>query len=228
MDFRSLITLVEMSEADARQIFFTNGVNPANLDSIELKSAYRKLMMKHHPDRGGDTGTAQAITSAYDTLKSLEDRPRQATKAAPSAPNEEFSMGHTRFNDIDYVKWYFEQLTAGQPTQNWTVMNFDGHFFRGSMTVKGNADMFTKMGEVMEEWDSHFNSQAIFVGTRSMLEKGTVAVIGVLGKQVKPMVTLQFDSPNLNPANDSQFCQKLPAILDAIADGSFVSQTMMD
>ncbi len=34
----------------------------------EIKAAYRKLAMKHHPDRGGDQKQFQQITEAYETL----------------------------------------------------------------------------------------------------------------------------------------------------------------
>ena len=39
---------------------------PATLD--ELKAQYRKLAMMHHPDRGGDTATMQAINNEHDEL----------------------------------------------------------------------------------------------------------------------------------------------------------------
>lgn len=35
----------------------------------ELKKRYRQLMMKYHPDRGGDKETAQRIIAAYTKLK---------------------------------------------------------------------------------------------------------------------------------------------------------------
>jgi len=34
----------------------------------ELKSAYRKLAMTHHPDRGGNTETMKAVNAEYDLL----------------------------------------------------------------------------------------------------------------------------------------------------------------
>lgn len=38
--------------------------NPASLD--ELKTQYKHLAQKHHPDRGGDTATMQAINAEYE------------------------------------------------------------------------------------------------------------------------------------------------------------------
>lgn len=47
----------------------TLGVN-RGASADEIKSAYRKLAMKHHPDRGGDVAEFQKIQSAYDDITS--------------------------------------------------------------------------------------------------------------------------------------------------------------
>ena len=40
----------------------------SRFDSVEsIKSEYRRLAMLHHPDRGGDTATMQAINAEYQT-----------------------------------------------------------------------------------------------------------------------------------------------------------------
>ena len=40
-----------------------------NIRTLEaLKKAYRELAMLHHPDRGGDTATMQAINAEYDEM----------------------------------------------------------------------------------------------------------------------------------------------------------------
>lgn len=39
----------------------------------ELKKAYRKLAMKHHPDRGGDTETMKQINNEYEELSKRLD-----------------------------------------------------------------------------------------------------------------------------------------------------------
>lgn len=39
-----------------------------NASQDEIKRAYRKLAMQHHPDKGGDTNKFQEIQSAYDVI----------------------------------------------------------------------------------------------------------------------------------------------------------------
>ena len=40
-----------------------------NASPDEIKRAYKKLAIKHHPDKGGDHATFAGINEAYDTLK---------------------------------------------------------------------------------------------------------------------------------------------------------------
>jgi len=45
----------------------------------DLKKQYRTLALKHHPDKGGDTATMQAISAEYERLfKMLKDTHRAA------------------------------------------------------------------------------------------------------------------------------------------------------
>jgi curved DNA-binding protein CbpA len=39
-----------------------------NSSSEEIKKAYRKLAVQHHPDKGGDENTFKEINEAYDVL----------------------------------------------------------------------------------------------------------------------------------------------------------------
>lgn len=55
----------------------------------DIKAAYRKLAMKHHPDRGGDRQTFQQVQEAYEVLSDVEKRKRydetgQARQTGPS------------------------------------------------------------------------------------------------------------------------------------------------
>lgn len=47
---------------------------PKGASDDEIKKAYRKLAMKHHPDRGGDQAQFQKIQEAYDTLSDGQKR----------------------------------------------------------------------------------------------------------------------------------------------------------
>ena len=59
-------------------------------DGEEVKRAYRKLAMQHHPDRhGGDDSQFKEINEAYEVLKDTAKRaqyglPSQATCGMPS------------------------------------------------------------------------------------------------------------------------------------------------
>lgn len=47
---------------------------PKSADQAEIKKAYRKAAMKHHPDKGGDEATFKAISEAYDVLSNPEKK----------------------------------------------------------------------------------------------------------------------------------------------------------
>ena len=47
---------------------------PRTASAEEIKKAYRKLAMEHHPDKGGDVSKFQEITNAYETLSDTDKR----------------------------------------------------------------------------------------------------------------------------------------------------------
>jgi len=53
--------------------YATLGIN-RNASDSEIKDAYRKMAMKHHPDRGGDETSFKNVTEAYEALKNPETR----------------------------------------------------------------------------------------------------------------------------------------------------------
>ena len=67
------------------------GVN-RNATPEEIKKAYRKLAMQHHPDRGGDQEQFKRVTEAYDILSSSDK------KAAYDNPNQGFNFNSQNFH----------------------------------------------------------------------------------------------------------------------------------
>ena len=46
----------------------------SNSNSDDIKKSYRKLSLKHHPDRGGDANDFKKINEAYQTLGNPEKK----------------------------------------------------------------------------------------------------------------------------------------------------------
>ena len=60
---------------------------PRNASDKELRSAYKKLSMQHHPDRGGDESKFKEVNEAYSTLKDPNKR------AEYDNPQPQFAQG---------------------------------------------------------------------------------------------------------------------------------------
>lgn len=65
--------------------YATLGV-PKTATQDQIKKAYRKLAMEHHPDRGGDHNKFSSINAAYDILSNPEKR-REYDNPAPQYNN---------------------------------------------------------------------------------------------------------------------------------------------
>lgn len=97
----------------------------------EIKTAYRKLASKHHPDKGGDTAKFQEIQRAYDTL----------TATTESYKFENYDG--TRQSRESYFEDLFNQATAGNQThENWREFNDvmrRGGFSNGRTVKNGDS-----------------------------------------------------------------------------------------
>ena len=70
----------------------------------ELKSAFKKKAMQHHPDKGGNPDTFKQINEAYQTLSDNEKRQMydQYGTADPQQlnQNQEFHFNSGNFQDV--------------------------------------------------------------------------------------------------------------------------------
>mmetsp|Transcript_5717 Transcript_5717/g.8282 ORF Transcript_5717/g.8282 Transcript_5717/m.8282 type:complete len:417 (-) Transcript_5717:266-1516(-) len=58
---------------DTTKLYETLGVDK-NADVKDIKKAYRKLSLKHHPDRGGDEHKFKEVSAAYEILSDADKR----------------------------------------------------------------------------------------------------------------------------------------------------------
>jgi curved DNA-binding protein len=75
-----------------------------NSTQEEIKSAYRKLASKHHPDHGGSTSEFQKIQEAYSILG---DPDRRRNFDSPPQQHSGFPPGFNPFND--FINQVFNQ-----------------------------------------------------------------------------------------------------------------------
>lgn len=71
-----------------RALYQTLGV-PEDASPEAIKSAYRALAMKHHPDKGGDAEKFGEITLAYDVLSDPERRKVYDETGVTGTPSED-------------------------------------------------------------------------------------------------------------------------------------------
>lgn len=93
------------------------GVTRSSTDK-EIKSAYRKLAMKHHPDKGGDEARFQEINTAYNQIRTQQDRNNYDKPA-----HDAFSQGgfNTRADFADFERafeWHFGNRNQRQVNPN--------------------------------------------------------------------------------------------------------------
>ena len=77
---------------------------PREATADEIKKAYRKLAMEHHPDKGGDINKFQELTNAYETLSDPDKRSQYDNPAARQQNfqgfPQDFNINGVDLNDL--------------------------------------------------------------------------------------------------------------------------------
>ena len=89
--------LIEMSASEAEQVLGLSG----RYSAAEVKSSYRKMSLKHHPDKGGSTEMMKKVNAAYEMLK----KGSSSRSSRPSRASSD-SMGDT----IDNVEKHLDKI----------------------------------------------------------------------------------------------------------------------
>ena len=95
-----------------------------NATTDEVKQAYKKLAMKHHPDRGGDAGMFQDISEAYSTLSDAAKRAEYDNPRTNSGVHVNFSHGSPFGNDFAsaaFQQFFNQHHQQQKPQQRLTL-----------------------------------------------------------------------------------------------------------
>lgn len=160
----------------------------ANQD--EIRAAYKKLAMKNHPDRGGDTKKFQEISQAYDTLSDPQKRAQYDAQKTGFNP-----FGRT--NPFEHVSEMFNfTFGAGGPQFS--------HGFR-QPNSKRNKDLTIRISISLKQSytgtqiEARYNlpngtQQTVVVDIPSGISNGQTIRYGGLGDDTIP----HFPRGNLN------------------------------
>ena len=127
----------------------TLGVNKSS-SAEELKQAYRKLAMKHHPDKGGDEAEFKKINEAYAVLS---DPQKKSDYDNPAAQH-----GRAGFN------WTHQgQAAPGDSFDFEDIMRHARNVFNEKYQGQRNPDAIT---------DVYINLEQVFSGTDMLVDVG--------------------------------------------------------
>ena len=90
---------------------------PRNASEKELKQAYKKMSMQHHPDRGGDEAKFKEVNEAYSTLKDPQKRKQYDNPQSQYRFNTTNNYDFSGFSPNDFAD-LFTQRTGRRTRKN--------------------------------------------------------------------------------------------------------------
>jgi len=97
-----------------------------NASEAEIKSAYRKMAMKHHPDRGGDETKFKEVTEAYETLSDPQKKQMIDMGVDPNAQHTSYRQGSPfefHFNTGNFEDVFGHFGFGGRPIRKNKTLN---------------------------------------------------------------------------------------------------------
>lgn len=228
--------LESMNVEQARRIFAYHGADPTNMSLEDLKAAYKKLVKRYHPDaEQGDVDAMKEINVAYETLKTgqssygsisgdavSDETPAWAWAGHSGGQRPRGNINRNDYTDMNFFKKRMWEL-SDKSREQWTIMQFDGHFFRHSITVFGSPEIFSDMAEAMIMWGSHggnpYSTEAVLVQRVKDPMKVYIIYANAEFFDDAP-IEMEHDSMNSNPSNDTGFVRELVAKLKELKHGT--------
>jgi curved DNA-binding protein len=97
-----------------------------NASEAEIKAAYRKMAMKHHPDRGGDEKKFKEVNTAYETLSDPQKKQMIDMGVDPNSQHTNYRQGSPfefHFNTGNFEDIFSNFGFGGRPMRKNKTLN---------------------------------------------------------------------------------------------------------
>ena len=124
-----------------------------NATEKEIKNAYRKLAIKHHPDKGGDPEKFKQVAAAYETLTNKDKKNIY----------DQFGSVNSNIDPMDIFR-QFSQMNKSFFIDPYNITShqfsgFDNHMFDNHMF----DNLFTSMGNMNNCGGSSFSQTTTII-----------------------------------------------------------------
>lgn len=164
----------------------------------EIKTAYRRLAMKHHPDRGGDPEEFKKIQSAYDYLNSVGDHVQLRKRARPDNSNFNYSF----FNQAEMAEIFknlrenLSSLVIEIPEISWYDAIHGTDKIKQGVPPGGsfiNGDKMVKVRKINLKSGLSFRNK--FVSTDEMFVGDLIGTIGLTDENLENGCWVSIEDP---------------------------------
>lgn len=178
----------------------------------ERAMAQRLLAKMTPPPEERPTPRSGAYTGGYSYSP-----PRRQPEPWQTDPRDLTEIYRNDLTDLNFAKKsIYEHASA--PRVRVTLHGFDGSYGRSMFTAFSSLDDLGYAAEVLEAWgEPYFKKNGVFDAVIGMVEgESDARVLRIRGEDVSDLgLTLDHDSFNLNPFNDSSFGRRLRALVEA-------------
>lgn len=146
--------------------------------------------------------------------------PRRQAQPWQTDPRDSSEIYQNDLTDLNFAKKaIYEHASA--PRLRVSLHGFDGSYGRSSLTALSSLDDLGYAAKVLEAWgEPHFKRDGVFDAVIGVVggAGSDVRVLRIRGEDVSDLgLTLDHDSFNQNPFNDTSFARRLRALVEAHA-----------
>lgn len=164
----------------------------------EIKTAYRRLAMKHHPDRGGDPEEFKKIQSAYDYLNLVGDHVQLRKRARSDNSNFNYSFfNHSEMAEIfKNLRENLSSLVIEIPEISWYDAIHGTDKIKQGVPPGGsfiNGDKIVKVKKINLKSGLSFRNK--FVSTDEMFVGDLIGTIGLTDENLENGCWVSIEDP---------------------------------